>query len=120
MKRFQFSNDEYQKLSTITGIAMMDLQKLDAQGLLANEVAVKLVFEYEYQLQQKENKVLPKLVIRAIARKYGLSVARVKKYLFAKESPIYYCEKCRQAISSLEFRRNNGICDQCVVESITL
>lgn len=51
MKRFQFSNDEYQKLSTITGIAMVDLQKLDAQGLLANEVAVKLVFEYEYQLQ---------------------------------------------------------------------
>ena len=45
---------------------MMDLQKLDAQGLLANEVAVKLVFEYEYQLQQKENKVLPKLVIRAV------------------------------------------------------
>ena len=120
MKRFQFSNDEYQKLSTITGIAMMDLQKLDAQGLLANEVAVKLVFEYEYQLQQKENKVLPKLVIRAIARKYGLPVARVKKYLFAKESPIYYCEKCRQESASLEFRRNNGICDQCVVESITL
>lgn len=119
MKRFQFSNDEYKKLSTITGVAMMDLQKLDAQGLLANEVAVKLVFDYEYRQQQK-NKVLPRLVIEAIAKKYGLTVAKVRKYLFARERPVHYCSKCRQEITDLEFRRNNGICDKCVVENITL
>lgn len=120
MKRFQFSDNEYQKLSTITGIAMVDLQKLDALGLLVNEVAVKLVLEHEYCLQQKATKALPKLIIQAIANKYGLPVAKVRKYLFARERPVYYCSQCRQEITKLEFKRNNGLCDKCVIESITL
>ena len=49
MTRFQFTEDEYNKLSTVTGIPAIDLQKLDALGLLVNSVAVKLVFEHEYR-----------------------------------------------------------------------
>lgn len=120
MKRFQFSEDEYSKLSTVTGIPMMELQKLDALGLLVNEVAVRLVLEYEYKTIQKTAKVLPKLIIQAIANKYGMSVVKVRKYLFQRDRPVYYCSKCRQEISSLENKRNGGICDKCVVDSITL
>lgn len=120
MKHFQFTEDEYNKLSTVTGIPAIDLQKLDALGLLVNSVAVKLVFEYEYRLQQKRTKVLPKLIIQAIANKYGMSVTKVRKYLFARERPIYYCSKCNQEISNLERRRNDGLCDKCVIDGITL
>ena len=38
MRRFQFSNDEYDKLSAVTGFTPFDLQKLDAIGLLSNDV----------------------------------------------------------------------------------
>lgn len=120
MKRFQFTEDEYNKLSTVTGVPAIDLQKLDALGLLVNSVAVKLVFEYEYRLQQKKTKVLPKLIIQAIANKYGMSVEKVRKYLFARERPVYYCSRCHKEISNLERKRNDGLCDQCVIDDITL
>lgn len=120
MRHFQFSEDEYNKLSTVTGVPAIHLQKLDALGLLVNEVAVKLVFEYEYRLQQKKTKVLPKLIIQAISNKYGLPVAKVRKYLFARERPIFYCSKCRKETSKLENKRNDGLCDQCVIDGITL
>lgn len=120
MRRFQFAEGEYRKLSEITGIAEMDLQKLDAMGLLTNDVAVRMVLEYEYRLQQKTTKVLPKLIIQAIANKYAMTTAKVRKYLFAKERPVHYCSKCRLEISNLEHRRNGGLCDKCVVDNITL
>lgn len=120
MKRFQFTDDEYNKLSTVTGISSIDLQKLDALGLLVNSVAVKLVFEYEYRLQQKNTKVLPKLIIQAIANKYDMPTAKVRKYLFARERPVYYCSKCHKEICNLERKRNDGLCDKCVIDGITL
>ena len=69
MKRFQFSDDEYNKLSIITGFPAIDLQKLDALGLLANDIAVRMVLEYEYQTQRKTTKALPKLILQAIANR---------------------------------------------------
>lgn len=120
MRHFQFTDDEYNKLSTVTGVPVMDLQKLDAMGLLSNEVAVKLVFEYEYKLQRKTNKVLPKLIIQAIANKYGLTTDKVRRYLFARERPVYYCSRCQRETSKTEFRRNEGLCDKCVIENIKL
>lgn len=120
MRRFQFTDDEYNKLSTITGLPAIDLQKLDALGLLSNPVAVRLVFEYEYRLQRKHSKALPKLIIQAIANKYGMPVTKVRKCLFARERPVYYCSKCQREVSKLEYRRNEGLCDSCVSDSIIL
>lgn len=120
MKRFQFTEDEYNKLSAVTGIPAIDLQKLNAMGLLVNSVAVKFVFEYEYRLHRKKTKVLPKLIIQAIANKYGMRVDKVRKYLFARERPVYYCSRCQKEITNLEYRRNDGLCDKCVIEGITL
>lgn len=120
MKHFQFSDDEYNKLSTLTGVPVMDLQKLDAMGLLVNAVAVKLVFEYEYKLQRKTNKVLPKLIIQAIANKYGLTTEKVRRYMFARERPVFYCSKCQQETSKAVYIRNEGLCDKCLVENIKL
>lgn len=120
MRRYQFTPDEYNKLSIKTGIPAIDLQKLDAMGLIVNEVAVRMVFEYEYRLQRKKTKALPKLIIQAIANKYDMPVAKVRKYLFARENPVYYCVQCNKEITNLEYRRNMGKCDQCVIDEITL
>lgn len=119
MRRYQFSEEEYNKLSAVVGLTAMELQKLDAMGLLVNEVAVRIVFEYEYKLQRK-NKVLPKLIIQAIANKYGMPVAKVRKYLYARERPVYYCTNCNKEITKLEHKRNDGLCDQCVIDNIQL
>ena len=120
MKHFQFTEDEYNKLSIVTGIPAIELQKLDALGLIVNAVAVRLVFQYEYRLQKKNTKVIPKLIIQAIANKYDMTVAKVRKYLFARERPVYYCTQCHKEISNLEYRRNDGLCNKCVIEGITL
>lgn len=120
MKKFQFSENEYAKLSIVTGFPVVDLQKLDSMGLLVNEVAVKLVFEYEYKQQKKATKALPRLIIQAIANKYGLPVSKVRRFLFYREHPIFYCTKCQQEISRLEKKRNEGLCDKCMAESIIL
>lgn len=120
MKRFQFTDDEYNKLSIITGIPTYELQKLDALGLLVNDIAVRLVFEYEYRFQKEQCKVLPRLIFPAIANKYGLTVAQVKRYIFAKKKNVKYCSRCKQETSPYELKRNNGICDKCVTECITL
>lgn len=120
MRHYQFTDDEYNKLSIVTGIPAVELQKLDALGLIVNAVAVRLVLQYEYRLQQKNTKVLPKLIIQAIANKYDMPTAKVRKYLFARERPVYYCYRCHKEISNLERKRNDGLCDQCVIDDITL
>lgn len=120
MRHYQFTDDEYNKLSALTGIPAFNLQKIDALGLLDNEVAVRMVLEQEYRNQRKTNKVLPKLIIQAIANKYGLPTYKVRRYLFARECPIYYCAKCHKQITRLEYKRNEGLCDSCVVDSINL
>lgn len=120
MRKFQFTDDEYNKLSIVTGIPVYELQKLDALGLLVNEIAVKFVFEYEYRFQKEQCKVLPKLIFSAIAQKYGITPAKVRRYIFAKKNKVKYCDQCHLETSPSELKRNNGLCDQCVTKSITL
>lgn len=120
MRRFEFTDDEYNKLSLITGVPMYDLQKLDTMKLLANDTAVRLVFEYEYKLQKEVGGTTPRLIISAIANKYGLSVAKVRKYLFAKTQAVKFCTKCHNEVGYGEYKRNHGLCDQCAIDNITL
>lgn len=120
MRRFQFTDDEYNKLSTVTGFPAIDLQKLDALGLLANDVAVRMVLEYEYQTQRKMTKALPKLVLQAIANKYGLSPQKVRGFLFHRKQPVYYCSKCRKEISRSEHKKFDGLCENCAIDNIKL
>ncbi len=120
MRRFQFSEDEYSKLSAVTGFSMMDLQKLDALGLLENSTAVRLVFQYEFRLQQKKTKAMSKLIVQAIADKYGLPLPSVRKTLFGRERRVFYCTKCQKEIPRKEYKRNDELCDQCVIDNIKL
>ena len=120
MRRFQFAEDEYSKLSAVTGISMMDLQKLDALGLLVNDAAVRLIFQYEFRLQQKKTKAMSKLIIQAIANKYDLPPSTVRKVLFGRARRVFYCAKCQKEITKKEYNRNNELCDQCVIDNIKL
>ena len=120
MKRYQLSEDEYDKLSIVTGFTSIDLQKLDALGLLSNDVAIRMVLEYEYKQQRKKTKALPKLIVQAIANKYGLAPHKVRGFLFHRKQPVYYCSKCNKEISRRENIRFGGLCEQCAIESIQL
>lgn len=120
MRCFQFSDDEYNKLSIITGLTAIDLQKLDALGLLMNDVAIRMVLEYEYNHQRKTTKALPTLIIQAIANKYGLTPQKVRGFLFHRKRPVYYCAKCRKEISQSDRKKYNGLCEKCAVDSIKL
>lgn len=120
MRCFQFSEDEYNKLSTITGFAAIDLQKLDALGLLVNDVAVRMVLEYEYNFQRKTTKAQPKLILQAIANKYGLTPQKVRGFLFHRKRPVYYCSQCNKEISQSERKRYSGICEKCAIDNIKL
>lgn len=120
MRRFQFTDDEYNKLSAVTGFPAVDLQKLDALGLLANDVAIRMVLEYEYNRQRKTTKALPKLILQAIANKYGLTPQKVRGFLFHRKRPVYYCSKCNKEISQSERKKFNGLCEKCAVDSIKL
>ena len=120
MRRFQFTDDEYNKLSTVTGFPAVDLQKLDALGLLANDVAVRMVLEYEYRTQRKNTKALPTLILQAIANKYGLTTQKVRGILFHRKQPVYYCSKCNKEISKHERKKFKGLCEKCAIDSIQL
>lgn len=120
MKRYQFTDDEYAKLSKVTGISIMDLQKLDSLGLLSNKCAVGMVFELEYRNMRKTTKVRPRLIIQAIANKYGISVDYIKRRLFMRSVPVYYCCRCNKQITALENKNNAGLCDKCMVSDIKL
>ncbi len=120
MRRFQFTDDEYHKLSAVTGFPAVDLQKLDALGLLANDVAIRIVLEYEYNIQRKKTKALPKLIIQAIANKYGLTPQKVRGFLFHRKRPVYYCSECNKEISQSERKKYNGLCEKCAVDNIQL
>lgn len=120
MKRFQFTEDEYSKLADMTGIPMMDLVRLDSMGLLVNDVAVKMIMDYEFRMARRATKAIPKLIIQAIALKYGMSPSSVRRFLCTTTPKAHYCEKCKRELTKAERFRNKTICDDCAAKEIEL
>lgn len=120
MRRFQFSDDEYRKLAEVTGFSVMDLQKLDAMGLLQNSTAVRMVFKYEYEKCKKLKLGTRDVIVTAIVHKYDVSPRIVREVLFSREAPVYYCKQCRKEMTQAEYRKRHGVCFDCAVKNVQL
>lgn len=117
-QQYKFTDKEYEKVSIVTGVPLMEIKKMDAQGLLSYHGIMRSVINYEYKLQRKKNKVMPRLIIRALAQKFGLTNNSVSAYLFNRVPDKLFCAICQKETPKAMYLRNKGICDKCVVNNI--
>ena len=112
--------DEFQKLSKITGIQLIDLEKLYSLHLLKDRQLLMVLIKHDYYTHRRRNKYTPAQIYVALERKYQVTKSFVLNSIHFKPASITYCEKCHRIIKKFLYNRNNGLCDECVAEEIII
>lgn len=114
----QLGDREIHKLSEITGVSHFDLQKLYSMGILHEERTFEHLIKHDFTNLSKMGKYKPGQIMVALAHKYAVTMNKVRSSIYHKRSRYYYCEQCDKRITKTIFTRNNGLCEECVINSI--
>ena len=119
--QLKLTDKHLHKLSLITGMPLEQITKLSAMSLIDESKAMDLLIKYDWNLLRKNpSKYTAEQRISALENEYNVSVAKIRGAIYTKPKKVYYCYGCGQVISRVIFKRNNGLCDHCVVKSIKL
>lgn len=114
----QLTEKEFVKLSEITGIPHHDLQKLYTMGIFNEAVTLDVIIKHDFDVIRKRDKYRPGQIIKRLADYYSVSTNKVTQAIYRKEHRRHYCEQCGKKIKAAIYKRNNGLCDDCVAKSI--
>lgn len=110
----QLQEAELQKLSAITELSTVDLNKLLVIGLIDENRALELLILYDFRRIKRRHIYKVNQIIEAMMEKYKVNRYRVEKAIYSKKKKRYYCECCSKEISKREKTRGNGKCRHCV------
>lgn len=109
---------EIQKLSSITELSPMQIQKLLAMGLIDESRALDALILYDFKRIKRRKQYKVGQIIEAVMEKYKVPRSRVERIIYNKKRKRYYCDKCAKEITNREKKRGNGKCDHCVALEI--
>lgn len=118
--KIQLTDKEFQKLAEETGVSQYDLQKLNSMGILQDPVLLDLLIQHDFKIVKRADKYRTSQIITRLAMFYHVNRTRVMNAIGSKRVSNYFCEECGKLISKSEYRRNEGLCDDCVAKSIEL
>ncbi len=117
--KISLTDKHLQKFSQVSGTPIENLINLSAMGVLNELKCIEFLIRYDYKSMSKQYSVDHKL--QALAYEYGYSEAHIKKIVTnSRTKTEYFCKGCGRKITGAIARRNNGLCDPCVVKSIKL
>lgn len=116
MKKIQ--DKELQKLSQATGVALADIQKLYAYGVIDEVKTIDKLIKVDFRRLKASGKYMIKQIVAALAEEYQVSKTRITSVSYGKKITETVCTKCGRRIGKAEYKRNNGQCDECVIKSI--
>ena len=116
----KLTEPEIQKLSAITELSPMQVQKLLTMGLIDESRAMDVLILYDFKRIKRRKQYKVSQIIEAIIEKYKVPRSRVERVIYAKKTKRYYCDKCSKEITKRERLRGNGKCDHCVALEIEL
>lgn len=117
----KLTDKHLKKLVIVVGLPLEKVVELDSMGLFDAERAVALLVKYDWRLLLKRaNNYTANQRIKAIAKEYNVSEYYVRKIVYSRNTGHYYCKKCGIEITKLQNTRNQGLCEECTVDSIKL
>jgi hypothetical protein len=119
MTAIRLREKDVNKLSKITQIPYEILKQLELMNLLDVTNAQNLLIFSDIKKLKKSNLYMIKQIIEALVNEYQVPPGRITEVMYKKKGvKRHYCNECGKMIPKAEYRRNNGICNQCVVKSI--
>lgn len=116
----QLQDKELEKLSTISGVPVADLQNLHALGVLNPRTVIACLIKYDYKRIRSCGRYSVRQITAAIMQEYQVSKNTVQNAIYEKKKKEFFCSQCGRLVKKAELRRNNGLCDQCTINSIQL
>ena len=114
------NEQEIVKLSAITEMTPMQIQKLLTMGLIDEKRAIDMLILYDFRRIKRRKLYTVSQIVEAIIEKYKVPKSRVNKVIYGKKVKHYYCDKCSKEISNRERKRGHGKCDHCVAIEIAI
>lgn len=118
--RIELTDREFQKLAEQTGISQYDLQKLYSMGLLRDRGVMNVLMRYDYHKISRFGKYTPGQIYSRLAMFYHIPKENIASTIYGTNVSKYFCGECGKLIKKSEFKRNDGICDECVAKSIEI
>ncbi|MDE6156844.1 MAG: hypothetical protein K2F78_01730 [Muribaculaceae bacterium] len=118
MKRL--TEKDLQKFSTISGVSMIELLKLQGLGALDEKRIIDYLIRHDYKHIQRGGKYTHNQIREAIMLEYQISKTKVDAAIYEIRKKEYVCPQCGSIVSSkTTLSRNGGVCEKCVIKSIS-
>lgn len=110
------------KLATITNLPLEKITELHAMDLLDSNRVLELLVKQDWKsLACMADRYTYFHRLMAVAKEYNISSNLVREYIkYKPRKGEYFCDICGTSITNLEYKRNEGLCDKCMIESINL
>ena len=109
---------DIQKLSGLLLCPVQIIQKLDAMGLLNTTKILDLLLLEDWKSAKKNTQYKTYQIVEALIGEYQYSKAKIESIIYAKKKSLHWCRECGKQIPKNEHKRNNGICDRCLIHTI--
>lgn len=111
---------DIEKIATILQIPQFAVEKMAGMNLIQENHAVDLLIVNDWKRMKRNNRnrYPLKFLIKALEREYQVSDTKVEAAIYNKRKSIYICRECGKRITKTESVRNDGVCDDCVIDSI--
>lgn len=107
------------KFSAISGVPVVEIQKLFTIGALDDTVVTKILVQHDYNHIKKYGKFTKGQIMRAIGQEYQISTSAIQNAVYQKKKQReYVCKNCGSAMGKSEYSRNKGVCDGCKINEI--
>lgn len=119
MKNRKLSDKDLNKYSSISGVELNILAKLNNLGALDVTSVHTILIKNEYKKLFDSLQYTGKQIKEALAKEYGLSAYHIESLIYDKgKNKLSFCKECGAEMSGYKFTKNKGRCDNCIVEQI--
>lgn len=119
---------DLEKASSLFGIDMALLERLNSQRLLNATYIRNLLIRADYErltsglhwLEHQDKRYKFPEVLKALRNEYNVSEPNLRKILNGKNESLLFCTKCGIRITKRVCERTNGLCSDCFAETLEL
>ena len=107
-----------QKVADISGVPVEYIIKMRDEQFLDEQEVRNALIRYDCHALLQTRKFTERQIYDRLAGIYNISSVQVQRIIKMKSKRIFYCKQCGHEISKAEFKRNGGMCDRCISQSI--
>lgn len=120
MEKNKLREKDIYKLAEVLNVPVEELVKLDGLGLLNTTETKCILAERDWKILKKQRRYQSGHIIEALSREYLLTISQVESAVYGKKQFKYYCKECGTNISAALNKKNGGVCNRCIVQSIKI